>query len=359
MMRLLPVLMLVGCPKAVELDTPVDSEALSQPPVLPNPRAGTYARVPKKPADPVVRSVIGDRTWDASLGGAAAGLALDAADKAGGFTRREVREAAWQAGYPWPILAMGTWPTTEAGEPPAAMLTWLKNQPADRDIGLVRARGQGKDLWVGLAGKEQIRLGVVPREVPGGTPLSLPARPGAVWRVSDGSGAYREGTLDTGLDLTLDVPGEWVVQIRDDGGDLARFAVYVDETPATVPVLPPNNVAVSSRGSARERVEWLLQRARDEYRNKPFAVSPLLDQAANDALEKGSDPQELAAAMSASPDRAVGARCTAASVEDCIDQLLWDPRTRLPFVDDGKWGAGFELAWTSQKVELVLIFAGE
>ncbi|MFK7931754.1 MAG: hypothetical protein AB8H79_26495 [Myxococcota bacterium] len=362
MTRLIPiVLILAGCIKAVkpEAAASAETEALAAPPRLPAPRAGTYARVPSKAKDPIVQSVVGGRTLDASLAGAAAGLALGAAQRSGGFTRREVREASWQAGYPWPVLAMGTWSTGEAGAPPAGVTTWLAAQPADRDVGVVRARGEGRDLWVALAGKEQIHLGVIPREMAAGTPLNLPPHAGGQWRVSDGSGVYREGSLTDGINLVLDVPGEWVIQLLDPGGDLARMTIYVDEEPPPLPVLPPNNVPVSSRSAAQKRVEYLLQRARDEYRNSEFIVSPLLAQAAADAMERGIDPDVRANALAPNAELGVGATCAAASVEDCIDQLLWNPQTRRPFVDDRAWSVGTSIRWTSEKVEIFAVFAGE
>lgn len=357
MFRLLPMLtlLLVGCPKSESLETPLTDVQLADSPRLPAPQAGTYARVPKVPKDPAVRAVIGERTWDESLAGAAAGLALGATQDAGGFTRREVREAAWQAGYPWPVLSVGTWPTTEGAPPPQGAIRWTREQPAERDIGLVRARGQGQDLWVGLAGQPLIDLGIVPREVASGTTLTLPARPGATWRISDGNGALRQGTLDSPHEISFDVPGEWLIQIVDDGGDLARFPVYVDEEAPTTPVLPPRNINLDTRADAVERVHALAQRARDEYRNKAFFLDPLLDAAAADAKARGLDVRTVAAELSG--DKAgVGGRCKAGSVEDCMDQLVWSPRTRQAFVDGQAWSAGFEVAWSPSGVEIVALF---
>jgi len=357
MTRILPLLalVLVACPKKDGLDGAVTTDDLASPPRLPSPQAGTYARVPKAPKDPVVRSVLGDRTWDESLAGAAAGLALGATTDDAGFNRREIRQAAWNAGYPWPVLSLGTWPTSEAGAPPKAVSSWLDKQPQNRDIGLVRARGGGRDLWVGLAAIPLIDLGIVPKEVPSGSSLTLPARPGARWRTSDGAGRMAEGVLDAPHDISFDVPGEWVVQILDDGGDLARFTVYVDEEAAVTSVLPPRNIAIVDKGAALERIQYLVRAARDEYRTPEPLFDPLLDKAAADARANGVDPVAQARTLAGSPDKAAGGRCVANTVEDCIDQLLWNPRSRRAFVEGKPWAFGFDVQWTPDRVEIVAV----
>lgn len=355
MRHLLPVLALVlaGCPKKDTVDSSLTDVQLADSPRLPAPQAGSYARVPKTPKDPAVRAVIGERTWDESLAGAAAGLALNATQDEGGFTRREIREASWQAGYPWPILAMGTWPTSEGAPPPPALVSWTREQPAARDLGLVRARGQGRDLWVGLAGRELFRLGVVAREVASGTSMTLPQHAGATYRISDGNGAFREGDLSTAEQVvTFDVPGEWLIQVVDGGGDLARFPVYVDEEAPDLPVLPPRNINIDSKEAAVERVTYLLQTARTEYRNKAFFLDPFLNAGASDAKKKASDPSAVARRMAGERGIGIGAMCKAGSVEDCVDQMLWDARTRQAFVDSKDWAAGMDIAWSPNGVEI-------
>ncbi len=86
--------MLVACAKR-----PPATDELGSLPRVPSPEAGTYARVPDVPADPVVARVISAYHYDASLAGAAAGLALQAVRGNGGYTPWEVRESAWRAGW--------------------------------------------------------------------------------------------------------------------------------------------------------------------------------------------------------------------------------------------------------------------
>lgn len=346
-----------GCPKKPELPAAVTTADLAAAPQLPSPQAGSYARVVQRPKDPVIRGAVGDRSWDASLAGAAAGLALPASQEVGGFTRREIREAAWQAGYPWPVLSLGAWPTNEAGAPPPGVGEWLAAQPADRDVGLVRARNRGKDLFVGLAGKPQIALPLIPRQVPLGYVLTLPARTGAILRTSDSNGVFREQPLSQARDVQLEVPGEWLIQIRDDEGDLARFTIYVDEEVPTTPVLPRLNVPLTGSDAARDRAMDLVQRARDEYGAPPVTWDPLLEQAAG-ALGPDEDPKNRAIGLAPSEDLAIGFRCSASSVEDCIDTVLWDPRYRRAFVDRTEWSGGLKVTWTSERVQIVGVFAG-
>lgn len=354
MKRLLPLLLiLAACGKKADVPDSVTAADLAGAPILPSPRAGTYARVIQTPRDPVVRAVVADRAWDASLAGTAAGLALGVVQDGGGYTRRELREAAWQAGYPWPILSLGAWPTNEAGAPPRDVALWVRDQPADRDVGVVRARGRGQDLWVALAGKPPVDLGVIPRAFTQGQPLRLPAHPGGMWRISDGSGALREGDLTEPVVLPLDSPGEWLIHLYDDGGDLARFPVYVDEDVPRAPILPPRNKAIGDANAARARFIALLQRARDGYGNGPFNLDPLLERAAQVAHDEGTDPLERARSLAPGERGAVGFTCTATAVEDCVDQVLWDPRHRRAFLDPGDWNAGVSVRWAADKVEVL------
>ena len=114
----------VGCGPKAQPSTATNSPFATVP-QLPNPKAGSYARVIQSPADPAVIAVLGDKRWDASLAGAAAGLALRSADKEGGFSAREIREAAWRAGYPYPISHLAVWQAQPKSPPPADVKVWL------------------------------------------------------------------------------------------------------------------------------------------------------------------------------------------------------------------------------------------
>jgi hypothetical protein len=349
-----------ACPKRVDPAPSLPPNALEEAPRLPSPRAGSYGRAIAQPSDPIVRSIIGNRRWDASLAGTAAGLALAAASDSGGFSRRELREAAWQAGYPWPILSVGVWKADEKSEPPPGVRTWLSQQPAERDIGLVRARGLGKDTWVGVAGEVQIPLGVLPREVTLGHELVLPAHPGATWLTSDGLGALRTGSLDQKASIALDTSGEWLIQIVDAEGDLARFTLYVNDKAPRVGVLPVLEVAVANVNEAHTRAWQLIDIVRDAYGSLPIQRDTLMRNAAERARDSGNtDLQTAAAKFAPAPHRASGWSCVAPNLEDCIDQVLWDPKTRLPFVDPAPWSGGIAIRMSPGRVEVFGLMAAD
>jgi hypothetical protein len=360
-----PALMTLGllaaaCAKPAPTSEPYSADALGEAPRLPSPRAGSYARAPQRPQDPVVRAVVEGRTWDASLAGAAAGLALAAADGSGGFSRRELREQSWQAGYPWPVLALGVWKADEKAKPPPGVTSWVRGQPADRDLGIVRARGQGLDTWVALAGRVQIDLGVIPRELSLGHALRLPPHAGARWRASDGTGAIYEGDLAGGAAIALDSAGEWLVHIYDEGGDLARFPVYINQKAPKVGVLPVLDKPVNTANEARERAWQLLDIVREVYGSRPIKRDPILGEAADRARDADQRAlRDVAVRYARVPERAVGWYCEAPTVEDCIDQLLWDPTTRAPFVDPGPWAAGLSVRFGAGTVAIFGVTAGD
>ncbi|TVQ94415.1 MAG: hypothetical protein EA397_01730 [Deltaproteobacteria bacterium] len=350
MIRLHPVLLsllLAGCPKApMQTEEPLTRDMLQDTPRLPAPRAGTYAQTIQIPQDPVVRSIVAGRNWDASLAGAAAGLALDAAQDKGGFSRREIREACWQAGYPWPVLSIGVWKGDEKAVPPKGLRAWIESQPIDRDLGVVRARGMGRDTWVALAGEMQIDIGIVPREFTLGHILKLPSHPAGRWRASDGQGFLSEGSLKSGAAIPLDVAGEWILHLFDDEGDLARFAVYVNEQAPRLGVLPVLDKSVNSAKEGHTRAWQLINIARDAYGNDPIKSDPLMTTAAERARDEAkTDLRATAKRFARDPDKAVGWYCEAATIEDCVDRLLWDPTTRQPFVDTASWAGGIAIEY--------------
>ena len=100
-------------------------------PKLPAPSAGTYARVPQTPKDPVIASTTKSHNWDASLSGAAAGLALDFLETGQPITDWSAREAVWRAGYPYPVSRIRAWNTPQASPPPEALNLWLTDIKPD------------------------------------------------------------------------------------------------------------------------------------------------------------------------------------------------------------------------------------
>jgi hypothetical protein len=273
-------------------------------------------------------------TWDASLGGAAAGLGLSVAADRGGLARWEVREAAWKAGWPYPVQDVYAWATDVGGAPPTALVTWLEGVDRESHIGLVRARGKDKDVWVGLSGVPRAQLGVLPRQLPEGAQLVLPPVPGARYALADPDGLLQEGPLDVGRTITTEITGEWVVQIDDDRGTVALFPVYVGLVPPELGLF-----AEASRGvgvvDGESRAEALLSEIRGIYGLRSWDRDPLLDAAARSAM---SDPELNAMALSRrlgfEPGQLSRWDCRGPSIEACLDEVLWAPRARPALLGD-------------------------
>ena len=120
---LLPILLFLASACGPKLPS---ESALQAVPRLPAPRASAYANVQGSSSDPVVAKMSRNKLWNESLSGAAAGLALNWASGTGELAAWEVREAAWQAGWPWPVLEVRGWMTPPAGEPPQELIDWLE-----------------------------------------------------------------------------------------------------------------------------------------------------------------------------------------------------------------------------------------
>src|SRR5262245_60599968 len=116
------VLLVAACGSGVKRPPEVAWEDM---PRLPSPTSATYEIVTAKPPDPGVEFVLAGHKWDASLGGAAAGLALAVVSDSGSITPPEVREAAWRAGWPYPVHEVRAWATKAGHPPPDEIQTWL------------------------------------------------------------------------------------------------------------------------------------------------------------------------------------------------------------------------------------------
>ncbi len=323
-------LALAGCPKTTVIGAP-DYAAL---PRLPSPSAGTYALAPQAPPDPVIKALLKGQTWDASLSGAAAGIGLSAANDRGGLARWQVREAAWKAGWPYPIQDVFAWATEEGGSPPTDMLTWVSTLQPATQVGLVRARGKGKDVWVGLGSTPRADVGVQPRQLPEGAQLVLPRVPGATYTISDPRGRLQQGHLEIARTLTVEEPGEWVVEIADAGGAIALFPVYVGLVPPDVGLFAEAR-RDGGDASVEVQAETLLSEIRRVYGLRPWTRDPLLDAAARSGLNDATqDTQALSARFGFEPGELSRWECRGASIEACLDGVLWAPRARPALLGD-------------------------
>ena len=321
------LMLLAGCTKAPTILSTVDWEAT---PRLPSPSAGTYARVQSDPPDPGVRQVLGGRNWDESLGGAAAGIALSLVHRRGQLTAPEVREAAWRAGWPYPVRSVHTAGASSGSPAPQKVKEQLAKIPEEADVGLVRARSDldKQDIWVLLSSIPRKDIGVFPRQLGQGGRIMLPTFDGVQFAVADPAGNLYEGHLSVGWSIEATIDGEWLIEMSDQEGVLARFPIYVNMVPPQLSLLsagePPGNAQV-----AANQVQEVLSRVRDAYGLRPSQVDTLLQNAVRWAQ---SEPSLTATSIG----RRVGFEdgnlwrydCTKATVELCLDPLVWDPRVR-------------------------------
>lgn len=347
-------LMLFGCPKAA-LPVAVD---WAETPHLPSPTAGSYAKVPQAPEDRGVASLLGLHHWDASLAGAAAGLALRIVEGEGSLTNPELRNAAFRAGWPYPIRSAQVWSTSVNQPPPDAVKKWIAELPASATIGLVRARGPSEEVWVGLVSEPRIDIGVVPRQLPAGGTLLIPAIPGAEVWVADPLGRLDHGPLSVPFTRTAEVGGEWLVEIRDSVGAAASFPVYVGMVPPDLGLLTPSQPPASWQ-EADDLTVWLLDRVRDAYGMSPYVPDELLEAAVRSAADDPSvTALDMAPRVGVRADSLWRWECQAQTVEGCLDAILWDVRSRPGwFVERGLLGRQVQI--TTNGVRLVLLVGGE
>jgi hypothetical protein len=117
---------------------------------------------------------------------------------------------------------------------------------------------------------------------------------------------------------------------------------------------------VNTATEARERAWQLLDIVREVYGSRQIKRDPILGEAADRARDADQRAlRDVAVRYARVPERAVGWYCEAPTVEDCIDQLLWDPTTRAPFVDPGPWAAGLSVRFGAGTVAIFGVTAGD
>lgn len=303
---------------------------LEAPPKLPAPRGSTYVSVEGEPGDPAIAKLAKGKAWNETLSGAAAGLALEWSDGSGDLAGWEVREAAWQAGWAWPILEVRGWMTRQAEEPPGELVDWLKTLDADQPLGLVRARGRQGDAWVALRGQPRGDIGTKPRQVPLDYELRFDAQPGVSLTVADSVGVVRKMTLDAERAIRVDAAGEWLFEFRDDDGLIALFPIYAAMVPPETKVLSRQSGRVESAADAANGFVEILAEVREIYGLPGYEDDPLI-QAAAASFASGRTASSVAAVaknLGYDPDRTWKITCRARTLTDCADQILWNPRAR-------------------------------
>jgi len=333
MIRFLPLFALLGCPKTPELPTPVWDET----PRLPAPIAGVYARSPEIPTDVALAKFVIDKPWDASLSGAAAGLALKLVNEmthGPGLTRWRVREALWKAGYPFPARDARAWTAAPDGGPPPQLLAWLDGFPEGDDLGLVRARGHDEDLWVALRATPSFEFGRIPRQVPEGGSLELPAASGATYIVSDANGLVVRGELDSPAQIECNIVGEWMVKIVPQSGPAAVLPVYVGMMPPELGLIR-DVASIRTPTDALARAESLLREIRGAYGTTPLQRDFALDAGARSLLRGDAGSAEgVRNSLGLPPEKTTLWQCRGTTIEACFDSVIWEPENRLALLDE-------------------------
>lgn len=321
--------------------------------------SASYMVVPARLTDPVIAPLLRGRTADGALTGAASGLALAIAGNKGGMARWELREALWRAGWAFPVYDARAWTTSVSGPPPQELFAWVDALAEDEPFALARARGRDQDAWVALRARPPFALGPVPRLANVGTPVSLPALPGATWRAADGSGLVQSGSLDAGATLLLGTAGEWILDVRANDRELARFPIYVGISGPTEPALRlPEPFPVSSEEDAHALAVALLDAVRTTYGLPTWKGNPILDQALQRYL---ANPEAGSAAALDSlgfpAAEAIAWACDDTTVENCIDTWIWDVRRRAALLSPAIDGYGLQVAMDSSGVHMALLLA--
>lgn len=323
-------------------------------PRLPSPTAGTYARHQAESPDPIIAALVGPRALDASLSGAAAGLALGAIGAQGGLTGWEVREALWQAGYAYPIESVRGWSAQHGQPAPPSLLSWIESQAPENDLGLVRAHGPAGVAWVALSARPQVDVGPQPRKVEAGASILLPAIPSSGYRASDPLGNLLSGPLDQGVKIHLIQRGEWLVEIQLHEKVVALFPIYVGIESPDNPLVEAFSGSVIDENVAVTEFSRQLEQVRDTYGLSPWYRNILLDKAAKNGLKPDGSSENSARAIGYSDSERLA--CESATIEDCLDSIIWDPELRGLLLSDapGEWGIAAKVSTKALRFELLL-----
>lgn len=317
-------------------------------PRVPSPRGEVYVHATAPPVDPLVAHALAGRAWDEVLSGAAVGVALEALSGA----KVDAPLARWRAvvaGYPYPIVAVAS-EQVEADSLPTRLMEAIPG--LEGDLGLVRVRGLKGDLWVLLLGRRRAELPPIPREIAVGEAVELGVEPGGErgglsWVVSDPDG----GSRSLSGPFVPDRAGEWLLQASSDGETVSSILIYVDQgTPEGQP-LP---ITDDPRVALAELRAW--------YGLDPLPEEPLLDGLARARLraeEAGETVPAVRDQLRAAGFDGVGAAgsCRAATVQECLYALWWDPEDRAVLVGASQ---GVGLAWRvdAGRVRVVVVSAG-
>jgi len=331
-------------------------------PVLPATTAPLYTRAPGTPPDAVVASVAEGLPWDETLSGAAAALALGHSRKPM-LEGHEVQWAAYRSGWPHLLVSFGI-ELVGIDETPSRLLSGLR-VPERGAVGLARARGQKGDTWVLLVGEVLLDLPAFARshEING----QLELNPGSDdrWEQVQVRAATPSGEIRVGNLLTLDEPGEWVVEVRGLRGersvDLVRAPLYVGiEEPQDAPIVISRPASLDNPDALHALAVDGMDELRDLVNAPTLVIEPMLETSARKALsewqsgEPISNPVARMAGLGYADSPVAELRCHAVSVNACLDDLYWAVDTRTDLLSADFTNAGVAVGFREGNVMLVV-----
>lgn len=317
-------------------------------PHLPSPTGTIYTHGAATPTDSLVAAAMAGAAWDEVLAGVASAVALDAVEDRD-TDAYALRWRAILAAYPFPIVERAMMHTPADSVPDDLAATARARAAAGMDVGLVRARGRTDDVWVLLVGQRRADLPAASRDARAGETLEL----GRPFVASDPQGRVRTAVHA----LTLDLGGEWLVQVRDDAGAIATMPFYVGvPVPMEAPVL---NDAEGSTPEAQARD--LLTALAGWYGHETPSFEEGLDFVARmrlKALVEGG-PERSVESLARSTGQATGAvsggDCRADGAAACLDGMWWSPERRAVLVSGYD---RFGVAATQVDGKLVMVIVG-
>ena len=305
-------------------------------PILPAPNSPNYAvteeRVEAK--DDLVAQTASRLNWDEALSGAAASLGLIEQENA--VTIEDARWAAIRAGFPYHVseVIVGDVLIDQFPQDLAVLL----DDRRPEHLGLARVRRGSQDRWVALIASGGWMQGSFSRELELAEELSVEGQ--GQWHLTAPNGERKAGQLP--LEVKLDQPGEWWLEVGQAGQAQSRLPLYVDGgTPVTnffsgldygrEPGTPTELVSdtLDLIDEMRRRLGVpLLEEDKMLIGLATYPLSQLLSDQWNQTA--GVD-RLLAAGFAGGPVYQLA--CQAPTVTACLDELSWDASSRWALKD--------------------------
>ena len=339
------------------------------PPVVPAPESSDYACARTQARDLMVAQVSKDLSWDEALSGAVAGLGLSTVNPnpPGQYqvppplTLARLRWAAVVAGYPSPPIELITG-RVESGVYPEGLQVrindWLL--PND-DLGLVRLRKGGEDLWLATRARSCVGFPNLKREYDVGESVDLEGPTGR-WRLLTPKGDILSGELP--LTAELQSKGEyWLQIIGSQNYELPLYAgMHIPPTnlfdlevrPLDIPSVIQETVLAGLNDmrltedlpllSLDGTLTTLSERPLARYREGEWSLEAELARLQGAGFVGG-------------PVHQMG--CDSINVSDCLDMMSWNLDNRAALFNPQLHVAGIHVEVSTDRVYLMISMASD